>query len=149
MTDIRIDLTVPVLSFGFGHFKMDPITSLLGRSVEDIVESLLVAPVFRKVGTSGAVNVYPLALPDGEGASIPLGRFGHAGFQNADGRLVLHLPPALRGIVVGRTRGMLEGPVEDVRFDGAPAIRLVLALHPGMGFRVPLGGLGEVGLHAA
>ena len=149
MTDIRLDLTVPVLSFGFGMFKVDPIVSLLGCSIEDIVESLLVAPVYRQVGGTGAVNVYPLALPDGEGASIPLGQFGHAGFQNVAGLLVLHLPPALRSIVMRRTVGTLEGAVEDVQFDGSPSIRVPLRLRPGMGFRVPLGGLGEVGLYAA
>jgi hypothetical protein len=149
MTDIRLDLTVPVLSFGFGVFKVDPIVSLLGCSIEDIVESLLVAPVYRQAFGSGPVDVYPLALPDGEGASIPLGRFGHAGFQNAGGLLVLHLPRALRSVVERRTVGMLEGVVEDVRFDGSPSIRVPLRLRPGMGVRVPLGGLGEVGLHAA
>ncbi len=149
MTDIRLDLTVPVLSFGFGVFQVDPIVSLLGCSIEDIVESLLVAPTYRQIRGGSPVDVYPLALPDGEGASIPLGRFGHAGFQNAGGLLVLHLPVAVRTIVLRRAVGMLDGPVQDVEFDGSPAIRVPLRLRPGMGFRVPLGGLGEVGLHAA
>ena len=149
MTDIRLDLTVPVLSFGFGAFTLDPVTSLLGCSLESIVESLLVAPPFREARGGGTVDVYPLALPDGEGASLPLGRFGQAGFQNAGGLLVLHVPPVLRTVVVRRAAGLLEGPVEDVRFEGAPAVRVALRLRPGLGFRVPLGGLGEVGLHAA
>lgn len=149
MTDIRLDLTVPALAFGFGAFRVDPVTSLLGCSVEELVEDLLVAPVHRAVGEAGPLDVYPLALPDGEGASLPLGRFGQAGFENVAGVLVLHLPRMLRGLVVRRAVGMLEGPVEDVQFEGSPSIRVPLRLRPGMGFRVPLGGLGEVGLHAA
>jgi hypothetical protein len=149
MTDIRLDLTVPVLTFGFGVFKVDPVVSLLGCSIEDIVESLLVTPVYQERVRTGLVDVYPLALPDGEGASLQLGRFGNVGFANERGLLVLHLPVALRTVVFRRAMPMLEGPIQEVDFEGSPAIRVPLRLRPGMGFRMPLGGLGEVGLHAA
>ena len=91
MTDIRLDLTVPALSFGFGVFKVDPVASLLGCSLESVVESLLVAPPFRETRGGGSVDVYPLALPDGEGASLRLGHFGQAGFENAGGKLGVDL----------------------------------------------------------
>ena len=100
MHDIRVDLTLPVLSFGFGPFQFDPLTKFLGCPFEELVESLLVAPPFRRAGPSGGqIDVYPLALPDGEGASVPLGSFGHAAFNNVRGLLVL-------GVVLGVLRGL-------------------------------------------
>ena len=41
---------------------------------------------------SPIVDRPPLRLPDGEGASLPLGPFGEFGFYNSRGRLVLTVP---------------------------------------------------------
>jgi hypothetical protein len=80
---IRVNLTVPVTRIGFGPFSIDPLEQLVGAKLSDLLESLLVGPVTRRPSAAGpAVEVYPLALPDGEGASIPLGAWGEVGFYN-------------------------------------------------------------------
>jgi hypothetical protein len=149
MTDIRLDLTVPVLSFGVGPFHFDPIARLLGCSFEDIVESLMVAPSYRQTTPTGAiVDVFPLALPDGEGAALPLGRFGEAAFHNRAGDLVLHIPRGLRDLVLPRLDGLLVRSPRAVPTATGSATEAVLRLRPGSALRLPLGGLGEVGIAA-
>ena len=147
MRDIRLDLSVPVLAFGVGPFRFDPIQTLLGCSFEDLVESLLVAPSFERAAAGGGrVTVYPLALPDGEGAAIPLGRFGEASFANEAGQLVLIVPVAMRSLLQSKVQSMLVQAPERVTASGAPAWRFTLLLRPGLAFRLPLGSLGEVGV---
>ena len=143
MSDIRIDLSVPVLSFGVGPFQFDPVKTLLGCSFEDIVESLMVAPSFRKaLDTGSQVDVYPLALPAGEGASIPLGRFGEAAFHNREGELVLHVPRGLRSVLLPRVKSLLVRPPKEL----TNMLEVALRLRPGLAFRLPLGSLGELGV---
>jgi hypothetical protein len=147
MTDIRIDLSVPVLSFGVGPFQFDPVTSLLGCTFESIVESLMVAPAYRRtVASGGQVEVFPLALPDGEGAALPLGRFGEAGFHNRSGELVLHVPRSLGATVLPRLQRLLVRPLGTVQTPSGVVTEAALRLQPGMAFRLPLGGLGELGV---
>lgn len=70
---IRFNLTLPVLRIGFGPFSIDPVEQFIGAKLTDILESLLTGPVFRRPSVAGpAIEVYPLALPEGEGASVPL-----------------------------------------------------------------------------
>lgn len=147
MADIRIDLSVPVLEFGVGPFRFDPITTLLGCRFEDIVESLMVAPSFRRGGVAGGqVDVFPLALPDGEGAGLPLGRMGEASFQNRGGELVLHTPVGLRSMLLPRVQHLLVRPAQVVQSHAGEALEVALRLCPGLAFRLPLGGLGEIGI---
>ena len=53
-----------------------------------------------------------VASADGEGASVPLGSFGHAAFNNVRGLLVLNVPPALRSLQVPRVHSMVAGQRE-------------------------------------
>jgi hypothetical protein len=77
---IRVNLTVPVTRIGFGPFSVDPLEQLIGAKLADLLGRLMVGPVTRRPSATGpAVEVYPLALPDGEGASIPLTQWGGAG----------------------------------------------------------------------
>ena len=88
--------------------------------------------ITRRPSEAGAaIEVYPLALPDGEGASIPLGQWGEVGFANRDGLLVLTVPWSMAGWLRQRlgdaiVRGAGAGPVsrrhrEGGRCLGAPA----------------------------
>lgn len=147
MADIRIDLSVPVMTFGVGPFQFDPVATFLGCSFEDIVESLMVAPSFQRPGpTGGVVDIFPLALPDGEGAAIPLGRFGAAAFENRGGELVLHLPRGLRAVILPRVQSLLVRPPIVTATPHGEAVEVALRLRPGLTFRLPLGGLGELGV---
>jgi hypothetical protein len=72
---IRINLTLPVLRFGIGPLSIAPVEQFIGMKVSDILSSLMTGPVYRRPSAAGpAVEVYPLALPEGEGASVPLGQ---------------------------------------------------------------------------
>ncbi|MFT5585862.1 MAG: hypothetical protein ACI9VR_003455, partial [Cognaticolwellia sp.] len=74
---VRVNLTMPVTRIGFGPFSFDPVEQMIGPPLVSLLESLMVAPVSRRPSLAGpAVEVYPLALPPGEGATIPLGQFG-------------------------------------------------------------------------
>ena len=45
------------------------------------------------------LDVYPLAIPDGEGLSIPVKLVGELGFRNYRGLLVLIVPAAVAEVV--------------------------------------------------
>jgi hypothetical protein len=149
--DIRVDLTLPVVRIGFGPFRFDPIEQLIGAPVVDLVEPLLAGPVTTRPSAAGpALEVFPLRLPDGEGASIPLGPFGELGFYNAGGRLVLTVPRAAESWIAQRFAGaIVEGPEDFVTLDSVRVVRFVVRLRPGMRATWPLGALGEVGIEAA
>jgi hypothetical protein len=87
-------------------------------------------------------------LPDGEGASVPLGAWGEVGFRNEGGLLVLTAPWVAAGWL--RTRlgdALVRGPVE-VPSEGARLVEVGVRFRPGMRTAVPLGALGECGLEA-
>ena len=46
--------------------------------------------------------MYPLAIPDGEGLSIPIKFVGEVGFRNWSSLLVLIVPPALAEVVAAQ-----------------------------------------------
>ena len=92
---LRFDLVLPVLRIGIGIFQFDPIEKLLGVSLADVLEPLRIAPIERRPSASGtAVEVHHLALPEGEGLSLPLGQLGELGFVNQGGMLALTVPAA-------------------------------------------------------
>ncbi len=148
---IRVNVTLPVTRVGFGPFSFDPVEQMIGAPVADILESLMTGPVTRRPSATGpAVEVYPLALPRGEGASIPLGQWGEVGFRNEDGLLVLTVPMQARRWVQERlAEAIAFGPVPGLSSDGrARVVDYGLALHPGMAACMPLGALGEIGIEA-
>lgn len=148
--DIRVDITLPVVRLGFGPFRFDPIEQLIGCPVADLLEPLMVGPVTTRPSASGpALEVFPLRLPDGEGASIPLGSFGEFGFYNSRGRLVLTVPrPAASWVMARLGDAIVDGPEECVTPDSVRAVRLIAKLRPSMRASWPLGILGEVGIEA-
>jgi len=148
---IRCNLTVPVTRIGIGIFSVDPLAQLLGQPLSYVLQPLLVAPIYQRPSRAGAaVDVYPLALPPGEGASIRLGQFGDIGFANDQGLLKLIVPWSMLGWVQQRlTWCMAYGPREGTSVDGSARIAEVwIRLQPGMAASLPLGMFGELGLEA-
>jgi hypothetical protein len=146
---IRINLTLPVLRFGIGPLVIDPVEQFIGMKVSDIFSSLMTGPVFRRPSASGpAVEVYPLALPEGEGASVPLGQFGELGFKAERGLLVLTVPLGFSGWVQKRFGdAIVRGPVEGLSLDGtARVVRFAIIVKAGMKASIPLGMMGEFGV---
>ncbi len=96
------------------------------------------------------VEVNPLALPGGLGASIPLVQWGEVGFRNDGGLLVLTVP--LGAVAWLRDKlgaALVHGPVEHLSIDGTARVAdCWVHLRPGMRASFPLGVLGEVGVEA-
>jgi len=121
-------------------------------SLADVLEPLRVAPIERRPSASGtAVEVHHLALPEGEGLSLPLGQLGELGFANRGGLLALTVPAAWGQRLVARLGGALvRGPERGRSLDGtADVVTCWLQLRPGVKASLPLGALGEVGVAAA
>lgn len=150
---IKLNLLVPAVSLKLGFFEIDPIKQALGVSLEEVLESLLLAPVERMPSPSGRgmVDVYKLGLPEGEGVSIPLGGLGELGFWNERGLLELTVPYQLGQAAMDRLRDHVVKPAETVRAaDGVGwCARLTVRLRPGAATSLQVGGLGELGLVAA
>lgn len=149
---IRVDVTVPVTRFGFGPFAFDALEQMIGAPLADLLAPLMVGPVARRPSAAGpAVEVYPLALPPGEGASIPLGAMGEVGFANDGGLIALTVPWAMASWVVQRAgAAVVRGPEAALSLDGSARVAKVwVRLRPGMRASVPLGALGEAGVEAA
>lgn len=148
---IRVNLTMPVTRIGFGPFSFDPVEQMIGAPLAELLESLLVGPVQRRPSAAGpAIEVYPLALPPGEGATIPLGQFGEIGFANEEGLLVLTVPWGMAGWLKEKLgSAIVEGPEAGLSLDGTARIaRAGVRLKAGMRAAFPLGALGEVGVEA-
>jgi hypothetical protein len=105
--------------------------------------------VTRRPSAAGpAVEVYPLALPDGEGATIPLGQWGEVGFANEAGLLVLTVPWALAGWLRQKLGdAVVRGPEAAVSLDGTARVaKAWVQVRAGMRAGVPLGGFEEAGV---
>jgi len=149
--DIRIRLVLPVTRIGFGPFRFDPIEQMIGAPLAEILDSLMTEPVFQRPSAVGpSVEVYPLALPDGEGASIPLGAWGELGLRNERGELVLTVPlQGARWAEHAMGQAIVRGPEHGLSLDGrARVVSYWVQLQPGMRTSFPLGALGEVGVEA-
>jgi hypothetical protein len=150
---IRVNLTVPVTRIGFGPFSFDPLEQMIGAKLSDLLGPLLVGPVVRRPSSNGpAVEVFPLALPEGEGASIPLAQWGEVGFHNDGGLLVLTVPWGMAGWLRQRLgEAVVRGPEAGVSLDGSARVARAwvrLRLRPGMRASVPLRAFGEAGVEA-
>lgn len=152
MSAIRVDVTLPVLRLGFGPFVVDPLEQLVGARVSDLLEPLMRGPqTQRRTGAGVLVDVYPLALPDGEGAAIPLGNFGELGFFNEHSVLLLTVPALALPFVVPRLDHALLGtPEPALAADGrSRVVNLRVKLEAGAKAAFPLGRFGEIGVEAA
>ena len=150
--EIRVNLALPVTRVGFGIFSFDPLEQMIGAPLTEILDSLMTGPTYRRPSATGpAVEVYPLALPDGEGASVPLGAWGELGFHNERGLLVLTVP--LQGGKWVEQRigaAIVRGPEQGLSLDQTARVaKYWVQLRPGMKASFPLGALGEVGVEAA
>lgn len=149
---IRVLVSVPITRIGVGVFSFDPVEQLLGAPLADLLEPLRVGSVERRPSSSGtAVEVHPLALPEGEGLAIPLGQFGEIGLKNDRGLLALTVPAAWGARLAGRLGpALVRGPVRGRSLDGAAEVVTCWArLRPGMGAALPLGAMGEIGIESA
>ena len=147
--EIRFNLVLPSAKLGFGPIRFDPLAEVIGAPVADILESLMTGPVTQRPSQAGpAVDVYPLAIPDGEGLTMPLGRWGELGFFNREGLLVLTVPlPAASWIQRKLGHAIVRGPDHLLSQDGTARVsRFWLRLRPRMIAVFPLGVLGEVGM---
>lgn len=105
--------------------------------------------VVRPSSTGPAIEVYPLRLQQGEGASIALGQLGELSVANDRGRLALTVPfLAGRWLALHLGDAVVEGPIPGVTQAGARIVGFVVALRRGMRATWPLGALGEVGIEA-
>ena len=149
--EIRFNLVLPSAKLGFGPIRFDPLAEVIGAPVADILESLMTGPVTQRPSQAGpAVDIYPLALPDGEGLTLPLGRWGELGFRNERSMLVLTVPlPAASWVQRRLATSIVRGPDHLLSQDGTARVaRFWLRLQPGMNAAFPLGVLGEIGLEA-
>jgi len=137
---------------GFGPLSFNPIEQAIGAPVADILESLMTGPVTQRPSQAGpAVDVFPLALPDGEGLTVPLGRWGELGFRNEAGLLVLTVPLPAESWIQRRLSGSIErGPEHLLSQDGTARVaRFWVQVAPGMTVGILLGVLGELGIESA
>ena len=124
---------------------------MIGAPVADILESLMTGPVTQRPSRAGpAVDVYALALPNGEGLTLPLGRWGELGLRAERSLLVLTVPlPAATWVQSKLASAIVGGPDQLLSQDRtARVVRFWLRLRPGMSVAFPLGMLGEVGIEA-
>ena len=146
---IRFLLAVPVTRFGVGPFSIDPVEQLIGCPLAGLLEPLRVGPIERRPSASGtAVEVHPLALPEGEGLAIPLGQFGEVGLRNDHGLLALTVPAAWGARLAGRLgTAQVRGPERSRSLDGSADIVTCWArLRAGMRAALPLGAMGEMAI---
>jgi hypothetical protein len=152
---LRVNLTVPTTSVRLGPFQFDGLQALVGVPLADLLSPLLRDRVFQRTAeTGGVLDVYPLAIPDGEGLSIPVKLLGEVGFRNLKGLLVLVVPAAAAELVRERLGEELAtkhaaGPRFVTGAGGGLVAEFAVRLRPGMRKAVPVGTLGEFGVEAA
>lgn len=112
---IRVRVTIPAPSINVGGLTLDPFGMVGAAGLDDIVSSLLFAPIETLVFPSSA-KVYPLCLPTGEGFTVPIERIGgEFGVWNHDGVLVLTVP----AIIFGAVRQSMADVILDAKQIGA------------------------------
>lgn len=152
---LRVNLTVPTTSVRLGPFQFDGLQALVGVPLADLLSPLLRDRVFQRTAeTGGVLDVYPLAIPDGEGLLIPVKLLGEVGFRNLKGLLVLVVPAAVAELVRERLGEELAakhaaGPRFVTGASGGLVAEFAVRLRPGMRKAVPVGTLGEFGVEAA
>jgi hypothetical protein len=151
---IRVNLTLPTTTIRLGPLAFDGLQALLGASLAEVLSPLLIGQVTqRSVEGGGVVDVYPLAIPEGEGASIPIKWMGEIGFRNYRGFLVLIVPPAVAEVVRVQLAGEIAkkeavGPRFVQGIGGGIVAEFAVRLRPGMRKAVPVGAWGEIGVEA-
>src|SRR5262245_32242639 len=109
----------------------------------------MTGPVTQRCTAAGtAVDVFPLALREGEGATVPFGALGELGVTNDQGTLVLTVPALAAPLLIARLGDVLVGtPVSGRSLDGRTrVVHLRVRFEPGTWVAFPLGSFGEMGL---
>ena len=150
---MRINLTVPTTTVRLGPIAFDGLKALLGVDLADVLSSLMIGPKYQRPGGSGVVDVYPLAIPDGEGMTIPIKMLGEFGFYNLRSLLVLVVPVAAMDVVAAQlaeeiAAGEAAGPRLRAGSAGGTVAEFAVRLKAGMRKAVPLGTWGEIGVEA-
>ena len=153
-TAVRVNLTAPTTAVRIGPFSFDGLKALLGVDLAEVLSPLMIAPKFQRPIPGGVVEVYPLAIPDGEGLTIPVKIFGGIGFRNLRGALVLQVPPAAVDLVrvqlaAELAAGEALGPQHYSNGAGGTVTEFAVRMRPGMRKAIPLGNFGELGVEAA
>ena len=147
------DLTLPSTVIRLGPVSIDAVRAALGVDLADILSSLMRGPKSQRTSGAGVVDVYPVAIPQGEGISIPVKRLGEIGLRNVQSLLVLIVPAAVAEVVREQLAAEIAAKqAAGPRFrEGAGGYNAEFAvrLKPGMRKAVPLGALGELGVEAA
>ena len=152
---LRFNLSLPSTRIRLGPIAIDGVEALLGVSLASILDPLMPAPRFTRITeTGGEVEVYPLAIPDGEGVSVPIKHAGEVGLKNYRGYLVLILPAGLAEVMREQLAEEIRnrraaGPRAARGSDGSLVVEFAIALRPGMRKSIPLGSFGELGVEAA
>lgn len=152
--DLLVNLTLPTTTIRVGPLAFDGLQAFLGAKLDDVLGPLMRAARFqRALPNGGVVDVFPLAIPDGEGLSIPVKLFGSIGFRNWQGMLVLILPAAVAEVVLGQlaaeiAAGQAYGPRIGKDASGGIIAEFAIRLRPGMRKALPFGRFGEVGVEA-
>ena len=151
---LRVNLTAPTTTVRLGPFAFDGLKALIGMDFADALAPMMIGPRFQRESGAGVVDVYPLAIPDGEGLSIPIRLLGEVGFYNDRSILILRVPPAAVDVVAAQraaelAAGEARGPRLRETGSGVRVTEFALRLRPGMRKAVPLGKFGEIGVEAA
>lgn len=152
---LRVNLTVPTTVIRIGPLSFDGLSALIGAPLADILGPMMVGPMFQRPAEGGGVvDVYPLALPHGEGMAIPVRLMGDVGFRNEHGVLVIVLPAALAEVTRARLAAEIAaneaaGPRFVQTPTGGIAAEFAVRLRPGMRKSIPFGKWGEIGMEAA
>lgn len=150
---LRVNLTVPTTAVRLGPFAFDGLKALLGVDLAELLSPLMVAPKVQRPVPGGVVDVFPLAIPEGEGLTIPVKLLGGFGFYNLRGFLVLVVPPAAVDLVRQQlaaeiAKGEAAGPRLNSIGGGTSVTEFAVRLRPGMRKAIPLGTWGEIGVEA-
>ncbi len=151
---LRVNLTAPTTGVRVGPFAFDALKALLGVDLGDVLSPMMIAPKSQRAVPGGLVDVYPIALPDGESLTIPMKFVGGFGFRNLKGALVIQVPPFAVDLVRAQlaaelASGQALGPRAGDNGAGGTVTEFAIWLRPGMRKAIPLGGLGEIGVEAA
>lgn len=153
-TALRLNLSAPTTAVRLGPFSFDGLKVLLGVDLAEVLSPLMIAPKFQRPVLGGVVDVYPLAIPDGEGLTIPVKLVGGVGFRNLCGVLILQVPPAAVDLVRQQLAAELAagealGPRHADNGAGGTVTEFAIRLRPGMRKAIPMGSFGEIGVEAA
>ncbi len=153
-TALRVNLTAPTTAVRIGPFSFDGLKALLGVDLAEVLSPMMIGPKVQRPVPGGVIDVFPLAIPDGEGLSIPVKLLGGVGFYNMRGVLVLQVPPAAVDLVRAQLAaeiavGEAAGPRMNDNGAGGTVTEFAVRLRPGMRKAIPLGSFGELGVEAA